>query len=66
MITWVAWISVCISIVLLAVLGVLLYRMLASGLTRKKEPQAQRHYVPTTPDETMIISRSQADDMLNK
>ncbi len=68
--TWVAWGTVAISIVLLAVLGVLLYRLI-SGERSTTQANAQgkapsAHYVPTTPDETMVISRQQADEMLNK
>ena len=68
--TWVAWGTVAISIVLLAVLGVLLYRLI-SGERATMQANAQgkapnAHYVPTTPDETMVISRQQADEMLNK
>ena len=66
MIAWLAWISVCVSIVLLAVLGVLLYRLLTSNRMRKLETPAKSVHVATTPDETMIISRSQMDEMLNK
>lgn len=66
MIAWVAWISVFLGTVLLAVLGVLLYRLMAAGEKRRVEEPANRRYVPTTTDETMVISREQADEMLNK
>jgi len=65
--TWLAWFAICVSAVLLAVVGVLLFRVLANSRThRRMDTPAERHFVPTTPDETMVISRQQADEMLNK
>lgn len=64
---WLAWSAICAGVVLLLVVGVLLFLVLARERARRP-PQAPtgRGFVPTTPDETMIISRQQADEMLNK
>lgn len=65
--TWLAWFAIALSALLLALVGVLLLRMLAESRTQRRiETPAERHFAPTTPDETMIISRQQADEMLNR
>ena len=63
--TWVAWFAISVSAVLLAGVGVLLFRIMIHSRThRRRITPAKRHFVPTTPDETMVISRQQADEML--
>ena len=65
--TWVAWFALCAAAVLLLAVGVLLFRMIADSRTQQRvDTPTKRHVVPTTPDETMVISREQADDMLKK
>ena len=66
-----ASLAIAIAALLLALVALLLYRVLKKART---QAQAQapaptsptRRFVATTPDETILISREQADEMLNK
>ena len=65
MLDWLPWLGLSIAAILLPIVAVLLYRMLRDGPSqnpRKSTPQ----FIATTSDETMVISRRDADDMLNK
>ena len=65
--TWLAWLAIFAGVVLLLVVGVLLFLVLAKERTRRPQQNPTgRGFVPTTPDETMVISRQQADEILNK
>ena len=59
------WIAVAAAILLLGLVIVLLLRLLTPKRPRPKAGNA-RPFIAETADETMVISREQADDMLNK
>ena len=63
--SWLAWLGTGIAAVLLPIVAVLLYRVLR-GKPQRPPAGPVKGYVATTPDETMVISRQQADEMLNK
>lgn len=60
-----AWAAIVVAVLLLVLVALLLFRVLRQGQPAAK-PTSSTAYVPTTPDETMIISREQADEILNK
>ncbi len=65
--TWLPWLAIALCAVLLAAVGVLLYRVLRQGL--KPPPvksRANTGFIQASPDETMVISRQQVDEMLDK
>ena len=62
---WLIWLGMAMAAILLPIVAVLLYRVLR-GRPGRPQAKATAHFVATTPDETMVISRQQADEMLNK
>ena len=64
---WLAWLGILIAAILLPVVGVLLYRALSHQTAPPRRTAAEKpRFVPAQTDETIVISREQADEMLNK
>jgi len=65
--TWQTWLAIFAGVVLLLLVGALLFLVLAKDRPRRwPQTPSGSGFVAKTPDETMVISRQQADEMLNK